>query len=102
MEVICENRHHVFKGNYCNNCGQPAETHKINMHFLWHDIQHGLLHFDKGILYYLKQLFTRPGHSVREFIKGKKGKHFKPLSLVVFLAALYGFSYHYFSYRLFY
>ncbi|MBL0737999.1 DUF3667 domain-containing protein [Flavobacterium sp. GN10] len=96
MEIMCKNCHQVFKGHYCNNCGQSAETHKINVHFLWHDIQHGLLHFDKGILYSLKQLFTRPGHSIREFIEGKRARHFKPLSLVVVLATLYGLLYHYF------
>lgn len=96
MEIKCKNCHQVFKGHYCSNCGQPAETHKINSHFLWHDIQHSLLHFDKGILYSLKELFTRPGHSIREFIEGKRVKHFKPISLVVLLATLYGFLYHYF------
>lgn len=100
MEIICKNCHHVFIGHYCNNCGQPAETHKINAHFLWHDIQHGLLHFDKGILYTFKQLFTRPGNSVRDFIEGKRVKHFKPLSLVVVLATLYGALYHFFGVRL--
>lgn len=102
MEIICKNCRHSFKGNYCNNCGQSADTHKINVHFLWHDIQHGLLHFDKGILYSLKQLFTRPGHSIREFIEGKRVNHFKPLSLVVVLATLYGFLYHYFHINLYY
>ena len=101
MEIMCKNCHQIFKGHYCNNCGQPAETHKINAHFLWHDIQHGLLHFDKGILYSLKQLFTRPGHSIREFIEGKRVRHFKPLSLVVLLATLYGFMCHYFEINFF-
>ncbi len=68
---------------------------------MWHDIQHGLLHFDAGIPYSLKQLFTRPGHSIREFIEGKRIRHFKPLSLVAVLGALYGFLYHYFHIDLF-
>lgn len=101
MEIICKNCRHVFQGNYCNKCGQTAETHKINAHFLWHDIQHGLFHFDAGIPYSIKQLFTRPGHSIREFIEGKRVKHFKPLSLVVVLATLYGVLYHYFHINLF-
>lgn len=100
MEIICKNCNQTYTGHYCNNCGQPADTHKINWHFLWHDIQHGLLHFDKGIPYSLKQLFTRPGDSVREFIEGKRVKHFKPLSLVVVLATLYGVLYHYFHINL--
>ncbi|MEN2402410.1 DUF3667 domain-containing protein [Flavobacterium sp. MC2016-06] len=101
MEITCKNCKETFKGHYCNNCGQPAATHKINWHFLWHDIQHGLLHFDGGIPYSLKQLFTRPGHSIREFIEGKRVRHFKPLSLVAVLAALYGVLYHYFHINLF-
>ncbi|RKR05292.1 uncharacterized protein DUF3667 [Flavobacterium sp. 90] len=101
MEIICKNCKHVFHGNYCNNCGQTAETHKINAHFLWHDIQHGLLHFDVGIPYSIKELFTRPGHSIREFIEGKRVKHFKPISLVVVLATLYGLLYHYFHINVF-
>ncbi|MBS7230552.1 DUF3667 domain-containing protein [Flavobacterium psychroterrae] len=101
MEITCKNCHQIYKGHYCNNCGQPAETHKINGHFLWHDIQHGLLHFDEGIPYSLKQLFTRPGNSIREFIEGKRVKHFKPLSLVVLLATAYGVLYHYFKIDLF-
>ncbi|TPG37615.1 DUF3667 domain-containing protein [Flavobacterium pectinovorum] len=101
MEIICKNCKHVFHGQFCNNCGQTADTHKINTHFLWHDIQHGLLHFDAGIPYSIKQLFTRPGHSIREFIEGKRVKHFKPLSLVVVLATLYGLLYHYFHINIF-
>ena len=101
MEIICKNCQQHYTGNYCNNCGQPAETHKINAHYLWHDIQHSLLHFDAGIPYSIKQLFTRPGHSIREFIEGKRIKHFKPLSLVTVLAAFYGFLYHYYHLNLF-
>ena len=51
MMITCKNCNQKFNGHFCNNCGQPANTHKINSHFLWHDIQHGLLHFDKGIFH---------------------------------------------------
>lgn len=86
----CKNCGTQFKGNFCNQCGQAARTEKMNWHFLWHDIQHGLLHFDKGLFYTLKQLFTRPGHSIREFLEGKRINHFKPLSLVIVLATICG------------
>lgn len=101
MEITCKNCNQIYKGHFCSNCGQTAETHKINAHFLWHDIQHSLLHFDAGIPYSLKQLFTRPGHSIREFIEGKRVRHFKPLSLVAVLGAFYGFLYHYYHIDLF-
>ena len=101
MTATCQNCNHALHGKYCSNCGQPANTHRINLHFLWHDIQHGLLHMDKGILFTTKELFTRPGHSIREFIEGKRVKHFKPISLVLVLAGMYGFLSHYFEINLF-
>jgi hypothetical protein len=71
-----------------------VNTHEINVHFLWHDIQHGFFHFDNGIFYTARQLFTRPGHSIREFIEGKRVQHFKPISLVILLATIYGLLSH--------
>ncbi len=94
MTITCKNCNQHFKGHFCNNCGQTADTHKINFHFLWHDIQHGLFHFDNGFFYTAKQLFTRPGIAIREFIDGKRVRHFKPISLVILLATVYGLLYH--------
>jgi Protein of unknown function (DUF3667) len=101
MTTNCQNCNTTLQGKYCNNCGQSAETHKIDVHYLWHDIQHGLLHFDKGILFTTKELFTRPGHSIREFLEGKRVKHFKPISLVIVLAGLYGLLFHFFKINMF-
>jgi Protein of unknown function (DUF3667) len=96
MTITCKNYNQHFKGHFCNHCGQSAETHEINFHFLWHDIQHGLFHFDNGILYTAKQLFIRQGNTIREFIVGKRVKHFKPISLVILLATVYGHLVHFF------
>lgn len=100
MTKYCLNCNAALTGKFCSDCGQPSDTHKINFHFLWHDIQHGLFHFEKGILYTTKELFTRPGHSIREFLNGKRVKHFKPISLVVLLAGVYGLLTHFFNINL--
>ena len=97
MTKHCQNCDSELNGNFCSHCGQSSDTHRINFHFLWHDIQHGLLHIDKGILYSARELFTRPGHSIREFLQGKRVKHFKPISLVLILAGIYGLISHYFD-----
>ncbi|HOZ74532.1 MAG TPA: DUF3667 domain-containing protein [Flavobacterium sp.] len=99
--MTCKNCHTIFEGNFCNNCGQSAQTHKLNAHFLWHDVQHGLFHFDKGMYYSAKELYLRPGHSIREFIEGKRVSHFKPISLVIVLATTYGLLYHSYDLNLF-
>lgn len=86
---ICKNCGNQFTGNFCNHCGQSAHIHEINIHFIWHEIKHGLLHWDAGIAYTCKQLFTRPGHSIREFLEGKRVKHFSPIGLILLLAGAY-------------
>ena len=98
MQVTCKNCDQTYSGHFCNNCGQPADTHKLNLHFILHDIQHAFFHFDKGVLFTAKELFTRPGDSIREFIEGKRVKHFKPISLVIILATLYGVLRHLFHF----
>ncbi|MEO8108977.1 MAG: DUF3667 domain-containing protein [Ginsengibacter sp.] len=68
----------------------------MNFHYLWHDIQHGLFHFDKGIIFTTKELFTRPGHTTREYLAGKRVSHFKPISMVLVLSGVYALLYHIF------
>jgi len=101
MTTYCQNCNTALQGKYCSNCGQSSETHKIDGHYLWHDVQHGLLHFDKGILFTTKELFTRPGNSIREFLEGKRAKHFQPISLVLVLAGIYGLLFHFFKINMF-
>ena len=101
MTKTCLNCNTKLVGKFCSNCGQDANTHRINSHFLWHDIQHGLTHVDKGMLFTIKELFTRPGNSIREFVEGKRIKHFKPISLVIILAGAYGFLSHYYEINIF-
>lgn len=95
--IHCKNCGNSFHGHYCNNCGQDAHTGKIDKHFIYHEIQHGLFHIDKGILYTLKELFTNPGKTIRLFIEGKRVKHFKPLAFLLVMAGLYVFVNHFFN-----
>lgn len=94
MTAICKNCDNTFEGNFCNNCGQSKDTHKLSMHYIWHDLQHGIFHFDNGIFYTIKNLLTKPGVSIREFIEGKRIRHFKPFPFVIVMATLYGLLYH--------
>jgi len=96
--VTCKNCNNEFEGSYCNRCGQPAETHKMNFPILVHDIQQGLLPFDKGLFFTIRELFTRPGYSIREYLAGKRVQHIKPISLVLVLAGILGLLSHYFHF----
>ncbi|WP_255070672.1 DUF3667 domain-containing protein [Lacihabitans sp. LS3-19] len=89
ITTTCKNCDYSFEGNFCNNCGQTANTHDINFHEILHEIQHSILHIDKGILFTTKELFKRPGNSIREYIFGKRVKHFKPFAYILLLSTIY-------------
>jgi len=46
-------------------------------------------------------LFTRPGHSIREYIEGKRVNHFEPIGLLIAFAAFYAVLYHTFEIDMF-
>ena len=91
---FCKNCQSELNGNFCSFCGQKADTHRINFKFLLHEIQHGVFHVDKGILFTLKELFTRPGKMINGYLQGKRVSHFKPVALVFILGTLVFLEYH--------
>ena len=67
-------------GNYCNNCGNEYHIHRITVGHILHEVIHLLTHFDKGVLYTIKQLLLRPGFMQRDYLAGKRSKHQKPFA----------------------
>lgn len=94
MSSICINCGAVVTGNFCSNCGQPAGVEAISASSVVRDLQHGLLHVNGGMLHSARELFTRPGYSIREYIEGKRMKHYKPVSMLILLAGFYSLFYH--------
>jgi hypothetical protein len=86
--VHCKNCGHNFHGNFCSECGQNAHTERIDSHFFLHDIPHSVLHIDKGFFYTFKELIVRPGHSIREYLEGKRVRHFRPLAYLLLLSTI--------------
>lgn len=76
-------------GNFCQYCGQKNSIHRYSLgHFIEHDLIHGIWHVDKGVLYTIKELFTRPGNSVREFIQGKRARLYNFVTLIILILAI--------------
>ncbi len=100
--IICKNCNHHFEGKYCNNCGQTADTERLNFNLLIKHLHKNFIkYFQKGIIYSSTQLFKRPGNTIREYIEGKRIKHVDPIALLIALATLYGVLYHTFGINLF-
>lgn len=87
--LVCLNCNEITDRNYCSNCGQKTDTHRINFkHFLVHDILHGVWHMEKGILFTMKEALTRPGKASLDYISGKRIKYYNVFYLTVLLVGL--------------
>ncbi len=87
--MICKNCEQDFEGNYCNNCGQNSNVRKVDYKYLINEISNSIFQINRGFLFTVKELFTRPGHSIREFLEGKRKNHYKPIAFVFLTSTIY-------------
>ncbi len=89
MTKKCLSCNSEVENNFCPFCGQKSSTKRFSMkHFVIHDFIHGVFHLDKGFLFTVKELVIRPGHSVREYIQGKRVDHFNYFTGFILLLAV--------------
>ena len=89
MIETCLNCSNPVTEKFCSKCGQKTTTHKYSFkHFIEHDLIHGIWHVDNGILFTIRELFTRPGHSIREFINGKRVGYFSFVTLLLLILGI--------------
>jgi Protein of unknown function (DUF3667) len=79
----CLNCLTAYEGNFCNECGQKAKTHRFTLHEWMHEIPHSIFHIDSGFFYTFKSLCTRPGNMIREYLGGKRKDYFSPFLYVL-------------------
>ena len=82
-ENNCLNCGTELTGDYCHTCGQRAHVHRT-LHAFWHDLLHGVLHFEGKIWHTLPLLAWRPGELTRRYIDGERAKFVSPMALFLF------------------
>lgn len=92
--VKCLDCGNVFTGKYCNICGQHARTQRLNLKSSIHNFFHAITHMEKGFLYSAKEMLIKPGHTTREYIKGKRAAHADPFLMLVILGGLASLLYY--------
>jgi hypothetical protein len=83
----CENCNNQINGYFCSNCGQTAKLKRIDKHYISHELLH-LLHFEKGFFFNVRELLTRPGLSIKEFLHKNRNRHMKPVPFLILTALL--------------
>jgi hypothetical protein len=79
----CLNCGAALAGRYCHQCGQNGHVHRTLAAF-WHDLAHGVLHFEGKLWRTLPLLAWRPGELTRRYIDGERARFLSPMALFLF------------------
>lgn len=86
-ESACLNCGTALIGRHCHQCGQAAHVHRTLGAF-FHDLLHGVFHFEGKIWRTLPLLAWRPGRLTREYIDGRRASFVSPIALFLFVVFL--------------
>ena len=82
-ETVCLNCSTLLAGDYCHTCGQRGHVHRTLTAF-FHDLLHGVLHFEGKTWRTLPLLAWRPGELTRAYVEGQRARFVSPLALFLF------------------
>jgi len=86
-ETACLNCGAALTGAFCAQCGQAAHVHRTLAAF-FHDLLHGVFHFEGRVWHTLPMLALRPGQLTRRYIDGQRARFVSPLALFLFCVFL--------------
>jgi len=86
----CLNCNSEVSGSYCSHCGQKTSTARFTFkHIFKADIANQVYSFFKSEIFFtLRELFTRPGYSIKEYIQGKRVNHMNYMSFYLLLTTI--------------
>lgn len=90
MSSNCHNCEHPIDAafTYCPGCGQKTDTRRLRMLEIIGDFWTQLTDIDRGFFTLIRSLAVRPGIVAREYIEGKRKKHFGPLNFYLIVGTL--------------
>ncbi len=86
-EGACLNCGTTLLGSHCHSCGQRAHVHRTLAAF-FHDLLHGVLHFEGKTWRTVPLLVWKPGKLTREYIDGKRASYVSPIAMFLFVVFL--------------
>ena len=78
-----------YNGKYCPRCGQKAQTAKLTPKNIVADAFSAFSFERKSFLGTITHLFYRPGHFMRDYLKGHRAPYYAPISLLFLLCVIF-------------
>jgi len=91
----CKNCNKEVTSKFCPDCGQPTSLKRIDGKYIIHEIEH-VLHFERGILYTIRELITNPGQNIRNYLSENRSRLVKPIIFIIITSLIYTISNHLF------
>lgn len=92
----CKNCNTELNSKFCPDCGQPTNLKRIDGHYIIHEIEH-VLHFERGILYTVRGLVTKPGQNIRNYLSENRSRLVKPIIFIIVTSLMYTLISHFFN-----
>lgn len=80
---------------FCSKCKQNEKPKRIDGQYILHEIEH-VLHFERGILYTIRELLIRPGQNIKNFINENRSRLVKPVIFIIVTSLIYTLISHFF------
>jgi hypothetical protein len=84
-------------GKYCPECGQEIEIKRLEVKTIFHDVTHGILHWENSILKTFRQMLFNPGGIAKAYISGQRKSIVKPFTYFIFIQTVYVLFFHWMS-----
>lgn len=82
-DTLCLNCGTALIGSHCHRCGQAGHIHRT-IGAIWHEILHGVVHFEGKLWRTLPLLAWRPGELTRRYIDGERARFVSPMAMFLF------------------
>lgn len=84
----CKNCNTEVNSKFCPECGQTTNLKRIDGHYIIHEIEH-VLHFERGILYTIRELAINPGQNVKNYLIENRNRLVKPIIFIIVTSLIY-------------
>lgn len=86
--TVCANCEAPLAGEFCARCGQGAWRGRFTLRAIFAQQVAGALDLDRGLLFTFVELFRRPGHMVRGYVRGQTVSYANPVKYFLIMGAL--------------
>ena len=92
----CRNCTEVVRGNFCQNCGEPAVLEQIDKRYFARELR-GAFGVQHGFFRSVGKLLVNPGENARQYVRDDRNKFVKPVVFLLFSSFVYSLVYGFFG-----